>query len=73
MKKILITVIVVFSTIIFGQTNGNTVFNVTAQSEVSILADLIIFQITISEENSDPEQAYLIHKEKEKKRKNLQN
>ena len=67
MKKNIFIFLVAFSTTVFSQTDDYAIFKITAQSEVSILADLIVFQIAISEEDSDPEQAYKIHKEKESK------
>ncbi len=67
MKRVILLLMIIFSTIIFGQTDEPTIFKITAQSEVSVPADVIIFQITISEQNDDPEQAYKIHKEKESK------
>ncbi|VAX21615.1 hypothetical protein MNBD_IGNAVI01-1002 [hydrothermal vent metagenome] len=67
MKSTILLLMIIFSIVIFGQTNEPTIFKITAQSEVSVLADVIVFQITISEENNDPEQAYRIHKEKESK------
>ncbi len=67
MKKLIITFAVLISTVLLGQTEKPTIFKITANSEISVKADLIIFQISISEENSSPEEAYRIHKEKESK------
>ncbi|MCF8355616.1 MAG: SIMPL domain-containing protein [Melioribacteraceae bacterium] len=68
MRKIIISIILVlFTTINYCQSNDGTVFKYTAVSEIAVQADLIIFQITISEQNTDPEAAYKIHKEKESK------
>jgi len=67
MKRAILILIIILSTVVFGQNDEPTIFKITAQSEVSVLADVIIFQITISEENNDPEQAYNKHKEKEAK------
>ncbi len=67
MKKYVFIFITVFSITFFSQNNNSTIFKVMAQSEISVKADLIIFRIIISEENPDPEKAYKIHKEKERK------
>lgn len=68
MKKIIVSVILILlTTVNYGQLNDETVFKYTAISEIAVQADQIIFQITITEENTEPETAYKTHKEKESK------
>ena len=61
MKKIIMSLmLLLLSTSVFCQTGNGTIFKYNAVSEMAVLANVILFQIIISEENPDPEQAYQI-------------
>ncbi len=66
-KLIFLLALMSYSSYVFSQTDDSTYFTITANSEISVVADLIIFQLDISSEDPDPEQAYKNHKEKERK------